>query len=81
MLSVKAALIILGSQLALGWPQPLRARILERQTEIQDEYDYIIVGGGTSGLTVGDRLTENGECRTRSSTMLAALTFLKIPYS
>ena len=37
------------------------AKIVSRQ-EIQDEYDYIIVGGGTSGLTVGDRLTENGEC-------------------
>ncbi|KAF2471433.1 alcohol oxidase [Lindgomyces ingoldianus] len=25
------------------------------------EYDYIIIGGGTSGLTVGDRLTEGGK--------------------
>tara|TARA_R110002003_G_scaffold48_45_gene4274 strand:- start:2834 stop:3043 length:210 start_codon:yes stop_codon:yes gene_type:complete len=24
-------------------------------------YDYVIVGGGTSGLTVADRLTENGK--------------------
>lgn len=24
-------------------------------------YDYIIVGGGTSGLTVANRLTENGK--------------------
>ena len=24
-----------------------------------DEFDYIIVGGGTAGLTVADRLTEN----------------------
>ncbi len=23
-------------------------------------YDYIVVGGGTSGLTVADRLTEDG---------------------
>jgi ribulose 1,5-bisphosphate synthetase/thiazole synthase len=24
-------------------------------------YDYVIVGGGTSGLTVANRLTENGK--------------------
>lgn len=24
-----------------------------------DKYDYVIVGGGTSGLTVADRLTED----------------------
>jgi choline dehydrogenase len=24
-------------------------------------YDYVIVGGGTAGLTVGDRLSESGK--------------------
>ncbi|KAM7198716.1 hypothetical protein V8F20_006031 [Naviculisporaceae sp. PSN 640] len=28
---------------------------------IKDTYDYVIVGGGTSGLTVGDRLSEDGK--------------------
>lgn len=41
------------------------ARIVSRQ-DVQDEYDYVIVGGGTSGLTVGDRLTENGKCEMTS---------------
>jgi choline dehydrogenase-like flavoprotein len=51
-----------AGQLVLAWPTPaLHANILERQVEVQDEYDYIIVGGGTSGLTVGDRLTESGD--------------------
>ena len=53
---------------ATGWAvvsalptRPDYAKIVSRQ-EVQDEYDYVIVGGVTSGLTVGDRLTENGKC-------------------
>ncbi|KAH9223845.1 hypothetical protein DL95DRAFT_272821, partial [Leptodontidium sp. 2 PMI_412] len=29
--------------------------------QIHSSYDYIVVGGGTSGLTVADRLTESGK--------------------
>jgi choline dehydrogenase len=41
---------------------PTFARHIEGR-QLRDAYDYIIVGGGTSGLTVADRLTEDGKCK------------------
>ncbi|SPO02312.1 related to alcohol oxidase [Cephalotrichum gorgonifer] len=47
---------------AAAYPSSLQhAKIVGRQEELLEEYDYIIVGGGTAGLTVGDRLSESGE--------------------
>jgi hypothetical protein len=39
----------------------LHSTILERTDQLNAEYDYVIVGGGTAGLTVADRLTESGQ--------------------
>lgn len=46
------------------------SHIYERAGDIKAEYDYIVVGGGTAGLTVADRLTESGKC------MLPLLCFI-----
>lgn len=35
------------------------AQLVGRDTALLSSYDYVIVGGGTSGLIVGDRLSEN----------------------
>jgi hypothetical protein len=32
-------------------------------SDIADSYDYIVIGGGTSGLTVADRLTEDSNSK------------------
>jgi len=42
---------------------PVNYEILSGAEALKPEYDYVIVGGGTSGLTVADRLTEDGKCK------------------
>jgi hypothetical protein len=47
---------------ALGSTTPLSiagAVLLERTSQLRPVYDYVIIGGGTSGLVVANRLTEN----------------------
>lgn len=49
------------STVSSAWPAPDHATILPRGAAPKESYDYVIVGGGTSGLTVGDRLTADGK--------------------
>lgn len=62
-LSVLSLLVtILGSVVAL--PRTLKyANILDRAEALKEEYDYVIIGGGTAGCTVADRLTADGKCK------------------
>ena len=45
--------------LANGSPFAKYAQVIGRDTALRSSYDFIVAGGGTSGLTVANRLTEN----------------------
>jgi ribulose 1,5-bisphosphate synthetase/thiazole synthase len=77
--SVTALVVLLLNIVKLGDAKPASLRhatILERQDEIKDSYDYVIVGGGTAGLTVADRLTADGN----REQMMAHLLFSRRAY-
>lgn len=55
------ALQLLGMSTALPRNTPV-----ELEARASDTYDYVIVGGGVTGLVVANRLTEDSKSRLRT---------------
>jgi heterodisulfide reductase subunit A-like polyferredoxin len=57
-----ATVLALATQTCRAYPRELQAsRVFLDGRNVEQEYDYVIIGGGTAGLTVADRLTEDGK--------------------
>ena len=61
LLQLAAVFICLPAE-AINFPK-IHAQVLKGRNALSESYDYVIVGGGTAGLTVGDRLSEDGKCK------------------
>lgn len=57
-----------------AYPASTTNAVVKRSTnELRNSYDYIVLGGGTSGLTVANRLSEDSS-RKQSHLVLSAST-------
>lgn len=45
-----------------------RATLIGNASQLKASYDYVVIGGGTSGLTVANRLTENAQSKSYNET-------------
>lgn len=61
---------LLCVSLVSAYPQYAWTKRQISRDDIQQEYDYIIVGGGQSGLVIANRLSEDPSCKCSFTTDL-----------
>ncbi|KAF2183788.1 GMC oxidoreductase [Zopfia rhizophila CBS 207.26] len=50
-----------GSEAAYLKLRPVIETNVKAEDQVEEEYDYVVAGGGTAGLTIGDRLSADGK--------------------
>ena len=53
-----AALVSLAVLTSAAGMPSANANVKRQVSQLRDKYDFVVVGGGTTGLTVADRLSE-----------------------
>ena len=70
MLQLSVGFVVGLSVLSGVLAAPFPGTILKSARDTAECYDYVIVGGGVSGLVVAHRLTEDPDSKLRSSNLL-----------
>jgi hypothetical protein len=71
-----ATLLMVGTAFSQGTSRFGYANLLQRGSEVKKAYDYVVVGAGTAGLTVADRLTADGKRESLQPSMEELSKFL-----
>lgn len=73
---IAVAIQLLG--MTAAFPSSRLGIDLEVKARASDTYDYVIVGGGVTGLIVANRLTEDAKSGSLSSQRGSILTILRV---